>query len=400
VHDTQIARESSLHGGSAFAPDWARTLVDPRAFADEQRRLAGVWTFLGFTSDLAKDGDWFRASLATRSVFVQRFGAMLKSFENVCAHRFYPLRTGDKGNGPIVCGFHGWRYDSDGCAIGIPKCQEQFGIVSRALGASLTPVEIATCGALVFGRFASERPGESLAEFLGTAFPILAALSRSGGPPPQMILTPVAANWKLSVQITLDDYHGVAVHPTTIGRKGYADRAALSYVRFGLHSALLITTEPQALEKMADACASGSYRANHYCIFQILPNLVVSLFRSDGAFFHCCIQQFVPLAHDRSLHRASVHPTAFPVHHPWPTRWTRPFSDPVRRRLIWREARRIMREDHEACEHLQLVAHQVDRAPLLSLLEERVGWFEESYSQLMAEDAVGRRTPATLADEA
>ena len=90
----------ALSGDSVFASDWARTLTDPLAFAHEQRCLSYAWTFLGFTTDLAKDGDWFRATLATRSVFVQRFGSELKGFENVCAHRFYPLRTKDRGNGP------------------------------------------------------------------------------------------------------------------------------------------------------------------------------------------------------------------------------------------------------------------------------------------------------------
>ena len=70
--------------------DWTRAIVDPTAFAEEQGRLAHVWTFLGMTTDLANDGDWFRASIATRSVFVQRFGSELRGFENLCAHR----RTG------------------------------------------------------------------------------------------------------------------------------------------------------------------------------------------------------------------------------------------------------------------------------------------------------------------
>jgi phenylpropionate dioxygenase-like ring-hydroxylating dioxygenase large terminal subunit len=73
---------------------------------------------------VAADGDWFRASLATRSVFVQRFGPELKGFENRCVHRSYPLRDADRGNGPIVCGFHHWRYDHEGRALGIPLCDE------------------------------------------------------------------------------------------------------------------------------------------------------------------------------------------------------------------------------------------------------------------------------------
>src|SRR5437868_3391671 len=75
---------------------WARSLTDPVEFRREQDRLAHVWTFLGLTRDVANDGDWFRASLATRSVFVQRFGDEIRGFENRCAHRGYPLRNADK----------------------------------------------------------------------------------------------------------------------------------------------------------------------------------------------------------------------------------------------------------------------------------------------------------------
>ena len=382
-HPDEIAK-MALSGDSVFASDWARTLTDPLAFAHEQRCLSYAWTFLGFTTDLAKDGDWFRATLATRSVFVQRFGSELKGFENVCAHRFYPLRTKDRGNGPIVCGFHHWRYDGDGCAIGIPKCQENFGTVSRALGARLKPIEIATCGSLVFGRFPAPEKRESLAEFLAAGFPILAALSQSRATP-RALSMPVAANWRLNLHINLDDYHTVAIHPTTFGRNGYVRREDISYVRFGLHSAFLGTSKPDAFAEMAAACADGSFRATHYCTFQILPNLIVSLFRSDGDFFHCYVQQSVPVAHDRSVQRIWVHPAPFQADHSWFIRWTRPLSDPIRNRLLWHYVRRVGREDNSACERLQEVAHQVDRPPFLSAIEERVGWFEQSYRQLVTE---------------
>jgi phenylpropionate dioxygenase-like ring-hydroxylating dioxygenase large terminal subunit len=145
--------------------NWPQTLVDAEAFRREQNELSRVWTFLGLARDVARDGDWFRASLATRSVFVQRFGDELKCFENRCAHRSFPLRTSDKGNGAIVCGFHHWRYDRDGRAVGIPMCQELFGTLPRELDARLNQVEIATCGELIFGRFAGPRANESLEQF-------------------------------------------------------------------------------------------------------------------------------------------------------------------------------------------------------------------------------------------
>lgn len=368
---------------SVFASDWTRPLVDPQAFAHEQRCLSHVWTFLGLTTDLVQDGDWFRASLATRSVFVQRFGTELKAFENVCAHRFHPLRTGDRGNGPIVCGFHHWRYDQTGAAIGIPKCRENFGTVSRALGARLNAIEIASCGNLIFGRFPAPGAQDSLAEFLGDGFPILEALSRSTSMPGTLAM-PVAANWRLNLHISLDDYHTVAIHPTTFGRNGYLQREDITYARFGLHSAFLSTRDPDAFARMAAACSDGSFRPTHYSIFQVLPNLIVALLHSDGAFFHCYIQQSLPVAHDRSIQLIRVFPAPFPADHSWPVRWTRMLSDPIRKRLLLHYVRRVGREDNQACERLQQLAHQVDGAPFLSALEERLGWFEQSYRELVA----------------
>lgn len=129
-------------------PAWARSLIDPASFEHEQTRLGQIWTLLGVATDVANDGDWFRTVLGGRSIFVQRFGEDLRGFENVCAHRFYPLRTKDKGNGLIRCGFHHWQYSKDGLAVGIPKCQELYGVSPRELDARLKPVEIATYGSL------------------------------------------------------------------------------------------------------------------------------------------------------------------------------------------------------------------------------------------------------------
>lgn len=366
----------------AMPADWARALVDPGNFAAEQARLAHVWTFLGFTHDLARDGDWMTASLATRSVFVQRFGAGLKGFENLCAHRFYPLRGGERGNGPIVCGFHHWRYDQYGQALGIPACEEMFGKVSRALDARLMPIEVATCGALVFGRFAAPHAAQTLEEYLGEGFPVLAALSCWRAKPVTLALT-INANWRLSLHISLDDYHLAAVHPKSFGRAGYLKRSELTYARFGLHSAYLATNAAGAFEAYFAGCRDGSLVSAHYTILQVLPNLNIAHIRTDGPFYACVLHQFVPITHDRSLLRAWIYPAPFDGQHSWFTRWTRPITQPFRTRIAARAARRIFREDALVCERLQQTARHVDKAPRLGALEERIAWFEESYRRLI-----------------
>jgi phenylpropionate dioxygenase-like ring-hydroxylating dioxygenase large terminal subunit len=376
---------SSLHGAKLSA-DWARTMVDPESFALEQQSLAHSWTFLGLTRDVENDGDWFRASLATREVFVQRFGTELRGFENICRHRFYPLRLEDRGNGPMICGFHNWQYNRDGLAIGIPQCREVYGALPHELNARLTPIEIATCGSLIFGRFSSEDT-QSLRGFLADSFPILEAVSRMPAPP-QLLTDAIAANWRLCLHITLDDYHGPTIHSKTLARTlGKSDRSAnprdIVYRRFGDHSAFLATPDHRAFDRMVTGCRDGTFYPSHYMIFQILPNLVVSLSPLSEFHWYCYIQQFVPIAPDRTLYRSYVYRSPFDAPSRWPASLVRRLVDLFILRLTARYHQRVANEDRDACEHMQKRAHQFGSNPLLGRLETRIGWFEDSYRQLL-----------------
>lgn len=364
--------------------DWARPSKEPGWFEREQEKLGRLWTFVGLTTDLPRDGDWFRSRLGGRSIFVQRFGAELRGFENACAHRFYPLRTQDRGNGPIRCGFHHWQYNKDGLAIGIPQCQDMFGVSPRELDARLKMVDLATCGILIFARFHSAADGETLQDYLGTGYPILQAMwSRERTP--YTACTAIAANWKFGFHISLDDYHLVAVHPSTFGKSGYLRPDRVQYYRFGRHSAYFHgVTDHTALETMADACVNGSYVPPDYRIFQFFPNLIAVHFEAAGHWF-VLIQQYQPVAHDHTLLRSWFAPAPFPVEK---------FDDglaQLRHRIVGAllpyvlpfYMRRINGEDGAICEHIQQSASQIDDVPILGRHEERIAWFEEVYAQAL-----------------
>ena len=253
-----------------FPANWAQQLLDPQAFRDEQQRLAHVWTFLGITNDVARDNDWFRASIATRSVFVQRFGQELRGFENVCAHRFYPIRHDARGNGPVICGFHHWQYNRDGCVVGAPICKAVFGKLPHELGASLKPVELATCGAMIFGRFPSTATAPSLEEYLGDAFTILEAMTRIKERPMYMERS-VRAHWKLNLHITLDDYHGPPVHATTLGVTATFPRWPCDATLRSAPTAPIFSEDANCFEDLLAGCRDGTYRSSHFFVFQICP---------------------------------------------------------------------------------------------------------------------------------
>jgi phenylpropionate dioxygenase-like ring-hydroxylating dioxygenase large terminal subunit len=368
-------------------PPWARALVDPATFDREQARLGRVWTLLGLTTEITDDGDWIRATLGGRSVFVQRFGDAVVGFENVCAHRFFPLRTKDSGNGPIRCGFHHWQYDRNGRAVGIPKCMEMYGKSPREMDVRLNPVSIQTCGMLIFGRFPSPDATDSLEQFLGDGFAILQAMC-DRKTPPHLMTRKVAANWKLCFHVTLDDYHLVAVHPSTFGKIGYLDPASVLYYRFGDHSAYFHGAGPDSLKEMTAECRDGSYRPSDYRIFQFFPNLIVVLVCAAQVWYTLVIQ-YVPVATDRSLMRTWYFPAPFPADgQNWRTRLIRALLAPWLPFAVRYYHGTVSREDHQVCERIQSVAHQIEKFPILSLHEQRIRWFEEVYDRAMTSSGV------------
>ena len=370
-------------------PGWAAALKDPEAFTHEQDRLGHVWTVLGLTTDVPNDGDWFRATLGGRSVFVQRFGDELRGFENVCVHRFYPLRNEAKGNGVIRCGFHHWQYNKDGVAIGIPKCKELFGVTPRELGARLRRIDVETCGTLIFGRFRSDEATGPLEDYLGIGFPILRAMT-SVDKAPYYLSTEILANWKLGFHISLDDYHLVAVHSDTFGKHGYLDADVVRYYRFGSHSAYFYGEDADALARMSTECAAGTYSPHDYRIMQFFPNLVV-VHTEAAKNFYIVIQQYVPVTSDKTLLRTWYFPSPLPysANKGWWHDLQRRVAAPFLPFFVKLYTRKITAEDNAVVERIQKNASYIDGWPILGLHEHRITWFEEVYAK-----AIGMTPPA------
>lgn len=385
-------RDVSAQSDRSF---WVRSMTCQSGFEAEQAELGRVWTFLGFQSDIPSPNDWFRTTLGGRPIFVQRFeGGTIAAFLNRCAHRFYPLRTKARGNGPIVCGFHHWRYNAEGRALGIPKCQEMFGCSPREIDARLEVVEIATCGEMIFGRF-GRSDGPSLAEWLGEGVPIIEHLVPA---PPRFnrIERSVAANWKLMMQISLDDYHLVAVHPTNFGKAGYLALETVKYFRFGAHSAFLRTRRQTTLLAIAAECRAGTYRPEVYHIMQFFPNLIIIITQAvdllGDSYWYALVQRLVPNSHGRT--RSITRFAPLPFSHPPNAMRTiaRATIAPYVRLGVGLQTRRIHKEDNGVVENLQKQAAIADGTPRYAAHEERIVWFDETYHQLLSSDLLPERT--------
>ena len=386
-------------------------MSDPEAFAKEQACFRPIWTMLGLTSDIPNDNDWIRCRLAGTSVFVQRFGDTIRGFENICRHRFHPLRTRSKGSGLVRCNFHHWVYNRAGEAVGIPQCRKLFGVSPRELGVKLREVELATCGVLIFGRFAGPikagsgpadsapaGAGASLEEYLGEAWPILEAICQPGENrhrTPHPIACSVKANWKLLYELTLEEYHLFAVHPATFrmlfsvhpsnfGKAGYLNPADAHYPRFGRHSAFFFKGKSGDLKAMAESCRAGTYQPSGYRILQIFPNLLINHYRVLQSWY-VSITQYVPEAHDRTNVRSWFFQAPFaPQDRSWLHRLVRQISEPWLPFFVAPNLRRLTGEDHLVCERMQPIAGSILDPPILGGEELRIGWFRQAYQDVVS----------------
>ena len=363
---------------AASTISWAQALRDPAAFDHEQNRLAQVWTVLGLTTDIPRDNDWIRATLGDRSVFVQRFGDDIRAFENRCAHRYFPIRNADRGNGVMRCGFHHWQYDRQGRAIGIPRCPELFDMTPRELGATLNPVEVATCGVVIFGRFAVEGADQpSLQEYLGDGFWILNGIANLDKAP-RCLTRKLNANWQLPYQISMDDYHLVAVHPSSFGKNGYLT-TGVTYFHFGDHSAYFPGADEQAFAKMAAECRAGTYEPHRFRIFHFFPNFSAVLLKVPGFWFVMLIQ-----CRATAINKTEIRVWYFPA--PFQNAqksWAQLAYEDAVAKFMPHYFTKVLGEDNVVNEQHQTVARQIDDRPLLGRHEERIAWFAESHARAM-----------------
>lgn len=330
------------------------------------------------TYELANDGDWIRSTLGGRSVLVQRFRDKLAVFENICSHRFYPLKTEKRGNGALRCALHGWMFNHKGENIGVPMCQEYFGKTVKEIQRPLKPIEIQVCGSLVFGRLPAEEGDDvyrpSLTEYLGDMAVVVERVTEGISPFGGFEMT-IAANWKLCYHMTLEDYHVATAHPKTFSPNGPLKLGIYRYFFSGLHSAMFVNgngVRENAFDWFHNECAQGNL-PEQYCVFQIFPNILISMTR-EGVVF---VGLYTPTSSGETYHQA------------WASQKVRSgqsLFDQEKSKGIANFTFVTAEEDRVASEGLQKCISSMWDRPLLGRQEERLAYFDSVYEKFMTDN--------------
>ena len=218
--------------------------------AEEMDKLwSKVWQHAGRVEEIPNVGDFITYEIARESFIIIRTAPdTIKAYYNVCPHRGRRL-IDTEGNGThgnkqrIVCGFHGWTFNTDGKNTFILDPQDWKGALSDACRTGLTEVKVDTWGGWLYINM--DPNCESLESFLGDAGRILAPFEfeKMRYKWRQYVVYP--ANWKTSLEAFMEPYHVAGTHTQLLK---YGNFYAYSKA-YGLHGVSGFDERDPALRK-------------------------------------------------------------------------------------------------------------------------------------------------------
>jgi carnitine monooxygenase subunit len=194
----------------------ARWYTDP-AIAERERLsiFFRSWQWVCHTEALAHPGDYVTPRVLDQNIIVTRGkDGKLHAFHNVCRHRAHELLRGSGRARAIVCPYHGWSYDTEGCLRSARMAEDVAGFHKEDFG--LVPVRVEEFCNFVFVNLdanaapLAEQSGELGAEMRHFA-PDLARLTHA-----RRLYFSIASNWKNVVDNFLECYHCPVAHPAFV----------------------------------------------------------------------------------------------------------------------------------------------------------------------------------------
>ena len=194
--------------------------VSEDVLREEMRKIfAKCWIYVGHGSELKKPGDFVTRKVAGRPViFARDQKGEVRCHFNTCRHRGAIVCADRSGNARrFMCVYHGWIYGNDGQLARVPGEDAYTEAFDKAELGLRGPAKFESYRDFWFLNLDPNAP--ALVDYLGKTTEYL-DLVIDQSPSGQMEVLPgtqeydVAANWKLMVENSVDDYHLPSTHST------------------------------------------------------------------------------------------------------------------------------------------------------------------------------------------
>ncbi|WP_426483844.1 aromatic ring-hydroxylating oxygenase subunit alpha [Flavobacterium sp. 2] len=335
-----------------------------------------VWHFVGFKSDFLNDNDFITLKIGGTPIVVQNVRGTVKSFLNVCSHRFSILQQEKSGNRPLLCPYHGWAYDKEGIPSGIPKKPLFKKFTKEELcEMKLKEFKVSFCGNLCF--VSLDENVESLEDFIGVFYKELESMSLTLGTKIDSNSMEIKANWKVIVENTLESYHVGLVHAETLAKLEPSgldfsfDKKNSSWT-----SELNIVKDKGGYKKINSFYSPRDYEIDGYKHILIFPNLLIS--STHGVSFNYSLIE--PLDANNTRFTSYVF-TALSESE------TKSIVIKAFEESLIAFNRQVFDEDKTVCQFVQEGVRHTNLSGKLSDEEERVHHFQNSYLKFLKNES-------------
>jgi phenylpropionate dioxygenase-like ring-hydroxylating dioxygenase large terminal subunit len=165
------------------------------------------WHLAAHQSDLAKEGDFIKFQLISRTVVLYNDGADIIAFDNICPHRGTKFFLEPSGNSLAVCKYHGWAIARGALVIPSPDnyvdCPKKF-----------TQYSIDYCGGYVF--FGIEPKRRLIEQLTPEVYDLLEALSFDSENLVDINRYNYDCNALVAIENALEPDHVPFIHPNTL----------------------------------------------------------------------------------------------------------------------------------------------------------------------------------------
>ena len=183
---------------------------------EQERIFSRTWAFAGFAEDITEPGQYISVQAGLNSIFiVMGRDRRRRAFHNICRHRGTQLLPVGQTQRAIVCPYHDWTYDLEGCLISVPAKEREFPNLD------LSSITLKKASTDLWRGMLWVHPDEnagSIMKWFGEVEPHL-------GPHQVEELVEykegrteyeVQANWKIVVENYIDGYHLAHLHSGTL----------------------------------------------------------------------------------------------------------------------------------------------------------------------------------------
>lgn len=242
------------------------------------------WILVAHKNELLNNNDFVTFEYYGDKIFVQNFNATIKSFQNVCLHRFNTIHQESYGNRVSSCLYHNWTYGKKGNVVGL-MCRNSFE-KDDINELRLKEYEVGYCGDFIFIKL-NNQLDKNLEQYLGNIFTPLENISKHFGTKTIDYTIEHNVNWKLLVENVLECYHCTSVHENSFAKMGFGSVSPEKFDFYNAHSWCEFPKGESAKQSkiIEKALSNRTFKPQGYLHFYSYPNAFISSVEGKGFYF-------------------------------------------------------------------------------------------------------------------